>query len=330
MLAIAVTVAACTYAPTPAENAAGDGPPGDGPGVDPDSPPDTFVGPPPTPCVTAWQAGGMTFTTPAFLDQVGAGPLATFDDERDPFVSTDELQIYFVKQNVGQDDVFFSSRGSTDAPFSAPIAKTTLNDLGAADSKTSMTGDDLTAFVATRRAGGEGEADIWQATRSAAGTQAFPTPMTQDHLANVNDAGNQLDPHISRDGLRLYFAQGSPQQIVVAERPDTSSAFGSPTPIANIADASGDADPTLSGDERVLIFTSNRSGSEGGTDLWYATRAELDQPFGTPINLGEINTTDNDADAHLTPDGCRLYLASTSSPQGSDYDVFFTRLVLSE
>lgn len=328
-LAIVLTAFACNYAPSPAQNLAGDGPVADGgPDVDSgDAPPDSLVGPPVTPCVAAWQAGGMTFTTPAFLGMVGAGPLATFDDERDPFVSTDELQIYFVKPNIGQDDIFFSSRASTSDEFSQPIAKSTLNDATTADSKTSMTGDDLTAFVASRRAGGEGEADIWQATRTSAGTQAFPTPLTQQHLASVNDGGNQLDPHISPDGLRLYYAQGSPQQLVVAERPDTSSPFGPPTAIANIADASGDADPTLSGDERVLIFTSNRGGGQGGTDLWYATRAERDQPFGTPINLS-INTTDQDADAHLTPDGCHLYLASTRSAQGTDYDVFFTQLVL--
>ena len=34
-----------------------------------------------------------------------------------------------------------------------------------------------------------------------------------------------------------------------------------------------DSQPNLSRDARTLIFTSNRSGGSGGTDLWMTTRA---------------------------------------------------------
>ena len=187
-----------------------------------------------------------------------------------------------------------------------------------------MTADDLTAIIASNRAGGAGGADLWQSTR-ASEDAAFPM-LDQAFLANVNTAEDQLDPHLSPDGRRLYFANGSPQQLMLAERADTTIAFDTPVAIQNIGDPSGDADPTLTGDERVIIFASKRGGAEGGTNLWYATRAERDQPFGAPSALSEVNTSDNDSDPFITADGCHLYFAGTQATGGDDFDLFFTTL----
>ncbi len=289
-----------------------------------DAPPDSMVAPPPTPCVQKWLDGTMTFTNSATL-KAANGSLFTFAQERDPFLSSDELTLFFARQSASNDaDVFSTSRETLDGNFATPSANMSLSDTQQDDSKIGMTGDDLTVIVASNRAGGAGGADLWQSTRASANA-AFPT-LDQSFLANVNTAEDQLDPHLSRDGRRLYFANGSPQQLMLAERTDATIPFDTPIAIQNIGDPSGDADPTLTGDERVIIFASNRGGAEGGSNLWYATRAERDQPFGTPIAISEVNTSDNDSDPFITADGCHLYFASTQAVGGDDFDLFFTTL----
>lgn len=327
-LALVLTVAACSYKPGagPVEPE-GDGPVTPEPDADPtDAPPDAFVGPPPTACVQSWLSGTPpTFTTPAFVDQTGAGSLNTQENERDPFVSSDQLIIYYARDVGGGDsDVLFASRATAADPFDAPFIKTTLSDDTAEDSKVAMTGDDLIAFIATQRAGGQGGADIWVTTRPTGGSTGFDA-MSQEHLGSVNDAGNQLDPHVSPDGLRLYYANGSPQRIVVASRGSLTTDFGGPVAIPEITSTANDSDPTLSGDERVIIFSSTRPGGTGSGDLWYATRAERDQPFGEP-QLLPFNSAQDDADAHLTADGCTVYFSSLRAAGNNDYDVFVTNL----
>jgi hypothetical protein len=329
VFAIVLTVAACNYSPSPVQNTAtdgqpeGDGPEGDGPG---DAPPDSFVGPPPSACVTRWLTGDLDFSNPAFLPQ-NLGILATTVRERDPFLSSDELMIFFTRPGSGGDsDIVFAERPSIGAPFGGTGAATSLNDNTGNESKVTMTANDLTGIVASGRGGGEGGVDFWQATRGAAGDQAFPA-LNQDFLGEINDAGDQQDPFLSGDGLRLYLSSGSPQKLLVAARASLTASFGTAVEIANIGSATGDADPTLSGDERVIVFTSNRGGGDGSTDLWYATRPERDQPFTTPINLGQVNGSDADGDAHLSADGCRLYFSSDRQATATDdFDVFFTQL----
>ncbi len=323
-LPLLLTVAACNYKPGVGVESDGPDPDGDPPADTTDAPPDSFIGPPPTACVQKWLDGTMTFTAPAFLPDSTLNPITTSSNERDPWLSPDELVVYFVATgNTGvDDDLFFASRTNLGGDFSAPVTSS-LSDSNQDDLKVSMTQDTLTAFVSSSRASGKGGTDIWQGTRTT-DTGMFPA-LAQTALDNVNTSADQLDPHLSTDGLRLYFANGNPQQILVAGRTSVEDVFGVPTAIPVAPDASGDADPTLSGDERVLIFVSNRAGGEGGTDLWYATRVERDQPFNTPQPLAEINTVDFDSDPYLTADGCHLYFASTQATVGSDFDVFFTQ-----
>ena len=80
------------------------------------------------------------------------------------------------------------------------------------------------------------------------------------------------------------------------------------------------ADPTLSPDELVILFSSNRS---GGGDIYYATRAAPTDAFGTVDKVPTINTPDQDGDPHLSADGCHIYFASnTNSGVIADYNLF--------
>ena len=69
--------------------------------------------------------------------------------------------------------------------------------------------------------------------------------------------------------------------------------------------------PALSKDGLSLYFTSNRPGGVGALDLWVSRRADVDEPWGLPVNLGAVvNSEANDAAPELSRDGHYLYLTS--------------------
>src|SRR4051794_4780092 len=56
-----------------------------------------------------------------------------------------------------------------------------------------------------------------------------------------------------------------------------------------------DGCPVLSPDGRNLYMASNRPGGHGGLDIWVATRASTDEPFGAPENLpAPVNSASDD------------------------------------
>jgi Tol biopolymer transport system component len=68
--------------------------------------------------------------------------------------------------------------------------------------------------------------------------------------------------------------------------------------------------PAVSGDERVMVFASWRPGGSGGSDLWIATRAELDRPFSAPRPIAELNTPDFESGPSLSADGLTICFES--------------------
>jgi Tol biopolymer transport system component len=265
--------------------------------------------PPDAACLAKWRAG-PTFTTPAMLFGV-----ATTGDEADPFLTADEKTIYFVRSS----DIYKGTRASLSTTTFSNVAKASDLSSGAGDSKVSITADGMTAFLNSSRTGGSGMSDVWRATRTSV-TATFETP-DQKYLVSVNTGGDQWDPHVSANGLRLYIAPpASPMQhIEMASRASLSDDFGAPVALTALDSGERDNDPTLTADERLIVFASNRNGNR---NLWYALRDDPTQPFGAPIVVPQINTNTDDG-PHLSHDGCRLYF---TSDRDSDIDVWVTEV----
>jgi Tol biopolymer transport system component len=264
--------------------------------------------PPDAACLAKWRAG-PTFTTP-----IPVGGLVTTSEENDPFLTADEKTIYFVRTS----DIYKATRSAIGNNF-GNVGKASDLSSGVGDSKVSLTADGMTAFLNSARAGGTGMTDVWRATRSST-SSTFATP-DQKYLANVNTTGDQWDPHVSANGLRLYIAPpASPMQhIEVASRASLMENFGAPVPLTELDSGERDNDPTLTADERLIVFASNRNGDR---NLWYALRDDPTKPFGAPMLVPEINTNTDDG-PHLSNDGCRLYFTTN---RNQDVDIYVTEV----
>jgi hypothetical protein len=82
----------------------------------------------------------------------------------------------------------------------------------------------------------------------------------------------------------------------------------------------------LSRDELTMYFTSDRPGGLGGDDLWFTTRASLDDPWDVPKNMSALNTSAADSLAVLSSDEHVMFFHSTRQPGGCGAgDIWMTR-----
>ena len=94
----------------------------------------------------------------------------------------------------------------------------------------------------------------------------------------------------------------------------------------NINSAHWDSQPTISYDGNTLIFSSNRPGGLGGTDLYMSERNPQTNQWGPPKNLGAVlNTDKNELTPFLHSDSQTLYFSSKGHDNIGGYDVFYTR-----
>ena len=69
-------------------------------------------------------------------------------------------------------------------------------------------------------------------------------------------------------------------------------------------------DPTLSDDGLTLIFVRGRARPSEGADLYIARRKSISDPWGEPVPLDGLNTTNDEISPELSRDGLWLFFSS--------------------
>ncbi|HEY4058236.1 MAG TPA: hypothetical protein VGM39_16600, partial [Kofleriaceae bacterium] len=249
--------------------------------VDSDGPgPDSAPEPAPGACESMWQSGNVAFDQPVVL--TGLGP-TTYDS--DPWVSHDELTIYWVGGTMPapppgmptKDDVFTATRLSKTSPFSNPMRVTAIDSAGD-DSKAALTVDELDVILSAVHPP-KADTDFYEARRTTK-TDPFSLPDTVA-FTNINTADPEYDPHLDPSGLRLYYSkiEGGKQKIVLSERASRSDVFSAPVLVPVVNDGTNPtnvpiyaADPSLSENEHIILFTTDKTATKLGGNMWYATR----------------------------------------------------------
>jgi OOP family OmpA-OmpF porin len=149
---------------------------------------------------------------------------------------------------------------------------------------------------------------------------------------NINSANVHVGNGVlSRDGNTLYFTKCTeePAQIMTCNIHKSKKVNGDwtesePLSAINKKDAST-TQPALAYDalgNEIMYFASNRVGSKGGMDIYYA---ELDKngEFSSPKNLGsKVNTTGNDVSPFYDSVNKKLYFSSEGHVGIGGLDVF--------
>jgi Tol biopolymer transport system component len=184
-----------------------------------------------------------------------------------------------------------------------------------------MSSDSLTLFFGGSRA--DDPEHIFSTAR-ANPSAAF---VTVSLTAGVNSNASEGTPTESFDGLTLYFYSTRPggpgdRDLWSATRPDRSSNFARPAPVAAINGPGVDHLPWLSRDELTLIFSSIRPGGEGDADLWVSRREARDQDFAPPLPLEGVNSASYEGRSTLSSNQLGIIFASTRDGGRGGFDLW--------
>ena len=82
-------------------------------------------------------------------------------------------------------------------------------------------------------------------------------------IDELNTTGNESEASITEDGRSIFFARGSSsdRDVLRATRDDAGLSWSAPLPIDEIDTAEAEADPSISPDGRILVFTRVSSGA---------------------------------------------------------------------
>jgi hypothetical protein len=249
-----------------------------------------------------------------------------FDDDWLGSVSGDGQTLVVDRFQDTLNDLFIARRSSVNEPFGDAVPLDELN-TAARESTATLLAGGLEIYFASDR-DPTLSSGLWRASRQTA-DGVFDTPVPVDEL----NAGGDLDEQmVTPDGLAVYFSSTRPgsafggRNVWFAERASRDQPFSDPRPVDELNSNANDRAPGISADGLEIFFTSNRANGTGELDIWRATRASVDQPFGPPENVVELNTATDEIYPRLSPDGTILYFNyDTETAGGRNADVWEAR-----
>jgi hypothetical protein len=131
-------------------------------------------------------------------------------------------------------------------------------------------------------------------------------------LPGNGGGGDDTDaPTQSTDG-------GSIDDAPDAEGPAGPNGWHAATSVPGVNTSSTETDPCFTDDDLTIVFTSDRPGGTGGTDLYLGTRANTAQPF-TVRELSELDSTAAEQSPEISSDGLTIYFSTARSGTGQIY-----------
>jgi Tol biopolymer transport system component len=253
------------------------------------------------------------------LEDLGAHPnLNTPALEGCPIESPDGLELFLASNRdggAGGLDIWVARRGSTAEPWGEPDNLGPPINSPDDDFCPSPMGGNRFFFVSTRP-GPCGEArgaDIYVSRRHPSGT--FDTPNNVG--CDVNSSGTEASPALVEQepgGSALYFSSDRPSELGGSNLYVSRFHAGRFQPaslVPGVNSTASDARPNVGRDGRELVFDSNRSGGQGGFDVYVSRRHDVASPWSSPVNLGAaVNSAANETRPSLSADGTRLYVGS--------------------
>ncbi len=161
-------------------------------------------------------------------------------------------------------------------------------------------------------------------------------------LSNRSDAGaifsdaamvvffgdsEEFEPYITPDGSAIYFVSGHiidggpslPHIWRASLQGNQIAAIGAVTLGAYLDRQRA---PVVSPDETAIYYTGIGIGGGSQEDMYLATRASANDPFGPARRLDEINSLGADHPSFITADGCDFYFSSDRVGGAGGWDIY--------
>jgi hypothetical protein len=229
--------------------------------------------------------------------------------DSDPTISADGLELYFISDRDGTRRIYMATRYSTADSWGFPVAVTALWGIaGNVDNGPELSHDGLTLWFS--RTYLDQPPRLYVAMR-AIRSLGWSRPTQVSELADVDVES----PHVSRDGLSLYFSNASSgnSDIYIATRPSLADTWRNVRPINRFNSSTRDEAITTARTEREAYFDSMR----GGSLLVYRSTRTIDTTWTIPAVVEELAGASR---TDVTPDAS--YMVMMMSPPGMDPDIY--------
>lgn len=208
-------------------------------------------------------------------DNLGS-PVNTGGNNQAPYLSADELELYFNSYNrsggYGDWDLWLTKRATKNHAWGIPESLGPVVNSLTREICPSISSDGLELYFGSRRSGGYGSDDIWVSRRA---TKHDPWGQPSNLGPVVNSSASEAVPFLSSDGLLLFFSEAldglirpggfGNQDMWVTRRASISAPWGAPVNLGpTVNSPSLDAGPRISADGSALYFSSDRPGGLGG------------------------------------------------------------------
>jgi hypothetical protein len=250
------------------------------------------------------------------------------ENAENPTLTLDQLELFYTTRRADTEtgaDVWYTSRSSDDAAFSAPqvVAEVSSEHY---ETSPAISADGLTLWLGSDRPGGLGDLDIW-VSRRAARTAAWTAPTP---VVGLNTPAKEIPRPLGAHDTAMPLSSdrdttdGS-YRTYLSVRSSPGAAFSSPVLVAELIEPGrAITDAFLSEDGLTLWFTSFVGEAPG--DLFAASRPSTVDAFGVPQPLTGLNTDGDDRDPWLSADGSTLYFASDRDGKLDIYCVSVTQV----
>lgn len=240
-------------------------------------------------------------------------PLHGPDDDDDPSMTEDGLELYFCSNRIGMEDhIFRSVRASLDDPWPAP---TEVAVLGTPANNARVSLDGLAIYFSGARVAGD-SVDIFRATRPSRDVE-FGPPVRVDELVTVM---RDYEPAVASTTSAIFFTsdRAGDQDLYVALRLGNGM-FGEATRIVELATAEYEGGTWATADGLRLWYHTVQPAS-GLRMLVQTQRASTAAPFDPPVPIPGLASPNDDQDPWISPDGRTIVFASD---RGGTPDLYF-------
>ena len=251
-----------------------------------------------------------------------------------PSISEDGLSLYFASDRpggFGSGDIWVSTRATKDDDWGQPVNLGPVVNTSANEACPSISSDGLSLFFSDvrffesnpLRSGGYGNGDLWVTTR-ATKDDNWSTAVNLGPY--INTASYDISPHISPDGLSLFFSSDRAGgtgglDLWVAKRVTKDDNWGTPVNLGQPVNSSDSEDgPSISSDGLTFFFASSRNGYY---NIWMTKRANGSTLWEPPLILqAPINSGGYEWAPEISSDGSTLYFCASRSGGQGYYDIW--------
>lgn len=135
---------------------------------------------------------------------------------------------------------------------------------------------------------------------------------------------DKWSPSVTADGLLLVFSasDATSESIYQATRPSREEPFGEALRLVNLEHTSHQGAPFINHDGLRIYYAIEGNQGPDGRDLWFATREQRQDQFGTRRPLDSLNTSVRDHLPWLSYDEKTIYFTTSRNTDGQRSEIW--------